>query len=484
MSKSLRRLGAHRTYPKRTMYQEGWFLVSAIVMILFLAAVGFAIANLSALQYQHTKLEEYDQNARLVAEAGIEQSVYQLNSNSSFTGYTTPQVFFNDANQGYATFTTSVANNGNGNAKTIISTANIYQSASSSTPYLTRSVKVTVVGTTSSGYSVFSGPGGLILNGSANITNSDTYVGGRITMTGASKIGTSSNPVTVNVGNNSCPSGPNPGASYPQVCTNGSQPISLAFSTNIYGTVCATGQTSTGPNHNIQGGNGGSGLQVGCTAPVSSPPTYDRLSQIAAVTTTASGSSNTYVCNNFPFNRNWPSNLELTGDVHIGGSCNVTVNGNVYITGNLTIDGASQITVANSTGATRPVIIVDGTITVGGSAAMVANSSGTGIEFISFKSTEPCTTATGGSYCSSISGNDLYNSQSVQTISVGGAVNLPGMVFDAYWGELALSGSGKLGAAAGQTVNLSGAGTIIFGTQLSSGSEAWSITSYQPLYSP
>jgi hypothetical protein len=56
------------------------------------------------------------------------------------------------------------------------------------------------------------------------------------------------------------------------------------------------------------------------------------------------------------------------------------------------------------------------------------------------------------------------------------------MIFDAYWGKISLAGSGNIGAAAGQTVDLSGAGTIIFGTELSSGSKTWDITSYQRLY--
>ena len=85
--------------------------------------------------------------------------------------------------------------------------------------------------------------------------------------------------------------------------------------------------------------------------------------------------------------------------------------------------------------------------------------------------------------CSSLTGTELYNSQSQTTVNVGGAVKVPGMIFDAYWGEVVIQGSGQVGAAAGQTVNLSGAGTVVFGTQLNTGSETWSITSYQPLYS-
>lgn len=454
--------------------EGGWFLVSAVVMSLFLTAVGLAIAGLVATQYQHTARETYVQNAQLVAEAGIEQSVHQLNVDDSFGGYTSAQQYFSNATQGKGTYTTTITNNPDGKSKTIVSTGKIYRTTGSSSTYITRKVKATVVGTASSGYSVFSGPGGLILSGSATVTNSEVYVGGTITMSGASKIGTASNPVNVDVANNACPTGSTPGPTYPQVCT-GTQPISMAYSTNIYGTVCATGQTSTGPNNNIKGGNGGLGLKTGCTAPVYTQPTYDRQAQINAVTTTASGTSNTYVCNNWPFTRTWPANLKLTGNVSIGSSCDVTITGNAYITGNLDIGGAAKIRVADSVGTTRPVVIVDGTITVGGSAAMIANSSGTGIQFISFKNST-------GNPAATPTGNDLKASQGQQNVTVSGAVNLPGMVFQAYWSKVSLSGSGNVGAAAGQTVDLSGAGTVIFGTTLSSGSKTWAITSYQPLF--
>ncbi|HEY4963149.1 MAG TPA: hypothetical protein VIH90_00445 [Candidatus Saccharimonadales bacterium] len=455
--------------------QKGWLLVTAIIMILFITSIGFTISAQTAEQYQHTKNGQYQQNASLVAEAGIEQSVDQLNANSSFAGYTTPQTFFNNTTQGRGTFTSSVTTNSDGTSKTIISTANFYKNGNSASPFLTRKIRVTVVGTGSSGYSVLSGPGGLILTGSANITNSSVYVGGTITMTGASKIGTSTKPLTVDVANNACPTGSNPGATYPAVCTS-TQPISLAYSTNIYGTVCATGQTSTGPNNNIQTGNGGGGLQVGCTAPVATPPTYDRAGQIAAVTTTSGATNSTYNCTG---NKTivWPANLELVGNVTVGNSCNLKINGNVYVTGTLTIGGAATITVANALGTNRPYIISDGAINVGGSAQMLANSSGTGIEFISFYTNAAC-----NPNCTSLTGTALHTSQSLQTVEVDGAVKVPGMIFDAYWGEADIGGSGNVGAVTGQTVNLSGAGTVIFGTLLSSGTETWSITSYQPLY--
>jgi Tfp pilus assembly protein PilX len=453
--------------------EGGWFLISAIVMIIFLSAIGLTIAGLVAVQFQHTRLESYDQNAQLVAEAGIEQSVTQLNSNNSFAGYSTPQTFFDNSTQGKGTYTTTVTTNSDGKSKTIVSIGNIYLNDSAPTPYQTRGVKVTVVGTTSSGYSVSTGPGGLILSGSASVTNSNVYVDGTISLSGHASIGTQANPVTVDAANMACPTGSNPGPTYPSLCTS-SQPISISGSSAIWGTVCATGQTSS---TGIQGGNGGAGLQVGCTAPTVSQPYYNRSGIISAIpgSNEFSGTSGSYACKGNS-SITLPANSELTGStVSWGNSCSIDINGNVYIPGNLSIGGASKITVDNATGTTRPVVVVDGTISVGGSASLIANSSGAGIDFVSFDNSTGDSSATP-------TGSNLYSSQQLQTINVGGAASSPGMVFDAYWSEVTLSGSGRVGAAAGQTVNLNGAGTVIFGTTLSSGSETWSITSYQLLY--
>lgn len=459
--------------------QQGSFLVTALIIIILLVAIGLSLSGLVASQYSNTSREMFADNAMQVAEAGIEESVNQLNTDDSFTGYTTPQVFFDNSTQGKGVFTTTITDNPDGKSKSIVATGEVYRNDSATTPYVTRTVKVTVVGTASSGYSVFTGPGGLILSGSANIVNSDVYVNGYINISGRANIGTVNQPLNVDVANYQCP--PGGGSTYPALCTDGTQPITMSGSSHIYGNVCATGQTSsTGSGtSSISGGNGGSGLESGCVAPNTSPPTYNRAAQIAAVTTTASASDINYDCSQYQspngFSRTWPANLELTGNVSASSSCNLTITGNVYITGNLTIGGAAQIRVDDSVGTTRPIIMVDGTITVGGSASMIANSSGTGIEFISFKNST-------GNPSATPTGQDLYNSQSQQTVSVAGAGNLPGMIFDAYWGEVTIAGSGTIGSAIGQTVNLSGAGTVTFGTDIASGTQTWTIRSYQRIY--
>ncbi len=456
---------------------QGFLLVAVLGLTIVLSIIGIALLEAAGGQYQLASAGVYSNNAYLTAEAGIEESVHQLNLDDSFAGYPSAQQFFNNGTQGRATFETSITTAADG-SKTIISTGDVYHNNDKSgRPYATRKIKVTMVGTSSTGYSVFSGPGGLTLNGVGAIVNSAIYTGGSITLTGAAQIGTLVTPLTVDVANNQCPQGSNPGATYPQVCTDGTQPISVGGMSHIYGTVCATGQTSTA---GISGGlSGGSGLQPGCVAPKVSMPTYDRQAQIDAVATTGTGATGSYGCSNGVLGlgaaANWPANVKITGDVKIGGVCNLTINGNAYITGDLTIGASSHVTVANSVGTTRPVVIVDGTITVNGAASMAANSSGTGVEFISFKNST-------GNPAATPTGTDLYNSSQQQTITVSGATILPGIVFDAYWGKISVGGANIIGSAIGQSVDLSGSASITFGTTLASGARTWTIRSYQEIY--
>jgi hypothetical protein len=195
------------------------------------------------------------------------------------------------------------------------------------------------------------------------------------------------------------------------------------------------------------------------------------------MTSTIAGNNNSVVCNQYPFTRTWAANLKMTGNVSVSSSCEVTIYGDAYITGNFDLGGSAKITVAESVNTTRPVVVVDGTITVGGSGRIIANSKGTGIHFVSFKSSATCSPA-----CTTVTGTDLYNSKNLTTVNIGGAVNLPGMIFQAYWGKLVLGGSGSVGSVVGQTLDLSGAGTVTFGTSLASGTSQYNIRSYQQVF--
>ena len=460
--------------------QKGMILVSVLVLFSVLMIVGVSLISASSSQYYLANIDIAKANATQVAEAGIEQSVKELNQDDNFSGYASAQTLFSDRTQGTGTFTVTIQNSSSDSAaKIITSTGKVYRYGQTKS-ISERKVRVTVVGTSSNGYSVHTGPGGLILGGSANITNSDVYVNGTITLSGASKIGTASQPLKVFAANYACPTGSTPGPTYPVVCSS-TQPITLAHSTAIYGTTCATGQTNQGPNNNFKTGTTGQGLVIGCVAPQVTTPSYDRVAHISAVTTTKTSTDTTIDCTKWQsgiaFTRTWPAKLKITGNVNIASSCDLTLTGDVYITGNLTIGGAAKIRAAESVGTTRPVIIVDGTISAAGSGGLIANSYGTGVEFISFKSSASCSPN-----CTSVTGTDLKTSQSLQTVTVGGGGNMAAGLYYAYWGKIVITGSGNVGAAIGQTVDMSGAGTVTFGTGIAAGARTWTITSYQQLY--
>jgi hypothetical protein len=81
-----------------------------------------------------------------------------------------------------------------------------------------------------------------------------------------------------------------------------------------------------------------------------------------------------------------------------------------------------------------------------------------------------------------LTGTDLRNSQQLETVRIGGSASMPGMIFQSQWGKLTLGGSGNMGAALGQTIDMTGSGTVTFGTILSSGSRSWTVTSYQQIF--
>lgn len=469
----------------KTNDERGVMLITILIVGMIVTFVGLSLADLVIVQYNRTGENVYRANANLVAEAGVEETLSELNDNNAFTGFTSEQEFYDEGDRGRAVYSTRVTNGPN-NQKFIEATGKTYRSTGKLVG--TRSVKVSLVGTSTPVPSVIAGAGGLILGGSASINNSDVQVNGFITMNGASAIGSNTHPVNVNVANANCPTGSNPGATYPRVCTSG-QPITIPDwgSPKILGTTCATGQTqakfpvsqyNTNPPQIRAGTSGGNGLVAGCVAPVMPMPTYDRAPHIARMSTTGNPTADAYNCSKWiagqEFRRTWPANLRLNGNVDISSSCDLTITGDVYVTGNFKIDGGATVRIANSLGTTVPKIIVDGTINVGGGGRVIANASGTSAQIISYKSTAACSPN-----CTNVTGTDLYNSRSQQNVIVDGGGSYAGLGVWAYWSKVKITGAGLVGSVTGQTIDMDGAGNITFGTSLSSGTTIWTIRSYQ-----
>src|SRR5680860_649879 len=158
--------------------RRGVMLPSLLIFTVAFTIIGLALASFSISEYSRTHRAVYQVNSLMVAEAGIEQGLHGLNEDDNFPGFTQPQEFFDNESQGYGTFTATIEDESDSEAKIITSTGHVYRNQGDGEPIGKSTIRATVVGTASEGYSVQSGPGGLILSGSGSITNADVYVDG------------------------------------------------------------------------------------------------------------------------------------------------------------------------------------------------------------------------------------------------------------------------------------------------------------------
>ncbi|MEX0748911.1 MAG: hypothetical protein WD467_02560 [Candidatus Saccharimonadales bacterium] len=460
------------TAPARLASAEGMILPTMLIVMLIVLTLGLSLSALVLAQLDRTSRGVVAANAMLTAEAGIEQSLFMLNEDPDFPGFNTETEFINNTNQGRTTYQTTVTNGSLDNEKIITATGRSYIDPDDEEAAVVRSARVIVVGTsTTENHAVRAGAGGLILTGSATISNGPVHVNGYIQMSGSARIGNSSNPVDVRVANIRCPVSA-PYTSYPSLCpANMGNPITAnVWSNRIYGDVCATHQTLTTPNFTSH-----SGVAEGCVAEELEMPPYDRQGQIDTVNSTYTSAQAS--CNGST-TATLPANLHVTGNLNTGGSCTLTITGDIWIDGNLNTGGASSIHISDAA-TESPVIMIDGSggADIGASTRIIPNGSGIAATIITYHSDGSCSPD-----CTSLSGSELHSSRDNETITIRGAAQAPGSLFYARWSKVTVLGSGTTGGTIGQTVELRGAGNIVFGTELSSGSSIWSIKNYQQIF--
>lgn len=298
------------------------------------------------------------------------------------------------------------------------------------------------------------GPGGLSMYNST-VGGGDVYVKGKVTVGFNARMGGSywgnwfpgGSPVNLNVGNVGCGSG----STYPTPCGSGSQPInaSAAFA-SINGRVCAKDQADS---TNINAFGSFQGLIPGCVPPDADMPSFDKASFVNSMTNgVALGSTGS--CSNS--STTIADGRTYTGNMSWAFFCRVTLSGSAYITGNLTTDTAARIKVSESAGRVRPIIVVNGKISMGPSTSITPNSYGTTPYFISFFSSDSSCSAS--SACNSITPTKLKETLDNYTglsspISLSN-VSAPGASFYAYYGEAYNYFYSSVGALAGQRVNI------------------------------
>lgn len=442
--------------------QKGSIILIFILTLPFLILLAMYYMKLSLTSFQVARFDQLHTEAQLAADAGADYAVEQFSKDNSWTG-TTGEVTLHSDSKLRTTYTASIS--GDDTSKTIAVTGNTYWPAGSTTPNRSVRIYVDLRPVTAGSYSVVTGAGGLDMSNSSKIVGGDVLINGTVTLSNNAQIGLSTNPVTVSVAHQSCPNPPD--TTYPRVCSDGEngQPITINNQAHIYGTVKANNQTNTA-------GMSSPGLVAGTVTP-QALPTYNRAAQKAAAANNMTGSAASCSGSQSVV---WPANTKITGDATLSNSCTVTIKGNVWITGRLRMSNSAKLIVDSTVGATQPVIMVDGQsgATFSNNSQIIQNSSGTGVEVITFYSKAACSPD-----CTSVTGSDLAASRTVTTINLSNGAAGSSSIFYSYWTQVEVSNGGAIGALIGQTIRLSNNAAITFGSSVDTGNTTWVVKGYR-----
>ena len=455
--------------------QGGYVLLLALItsMTLFIALSG--ILSLSMMNLASVKRSSIDTSAQYVAEAGVDKAVFEINNDPAYPGTNSacpidssssnPVTLFDDSVKGKGTYETCTMPGSIPREIIVYAVGKVYSSGTAANPISTRKIRVTVQGSPAGAYAVQTGPGGMIMTNSATISNGPVYVGGYLTMSGTARIGSASAPIPVRVANARCPSPAT--AAFPSICTGGAMPnpITINNSARIYGAVTANGQVnSAGMSHTGLVGSSG----------VAAPalPDYDRDAQKAAVATNITGAAAS--CSGTS-TVTWPANVKITGNVTLSHTCTIIVSGNAWITGNITAT-QKAIIIPGAAVSAQPTIMVDGSngISMQNQAVIATNAGSVGMMFITYHSAAGCSPD-----CGSVTGTDLYNSQSIRTIDMNNQGNAPGSVLYARWTKVSVGQGGTIGALLGQTIELNNSGNLSFVSTVSTGNYTYDVRQYE-----
>ncbi len=136
--------------------------------------------------------------------------------------------------------------------------------------------------------------------------------------------------------------------------------------------------------------------------------------------------------------------IKINGNMNIGGSEKLYITGPIYVTGNVVFDGSSKIYVDSSLGSASGIVVADGSMSVGGSAALYG--SGTPGSYIVLNSNKSCTT--------------VANCTSNPSITVSGSAGA--VVLNALNGSVVMTGSAAVKAVVAKMMIMSGSTNLTY----------------------
>lgn len=463
---------------------QGYIIGSLLVLMLVISVLMMTITSAGILNFQGATRENARVNAQFSADSGLDQGISKINQDATWpgTGYTwdgtawvgalDEEELFNDGDI-RTTYEVSVSPGDTDRQKIIRSVGRTYKPVTATTPSASRIFEIQVVSLIASNTSIVTGVGGLIMDNSSKIVDGSVFANGSIRLSNTAQIGTTSNPLQIFVANNLCPIPAD--ASFPRLCNSGenNNPIAITSpNAYIYGEVNANYQSDDTNMFNVDNPSASAIVQDSGVA-TQDLPLHDRAAMIAglpytnpidsSVGTPGSVASCTTNSGSVVWGGSTGQGEKIRGDVVVSNKCRVEIRGPVWITGSLIMNNSGTITVSDSLGANRPVIMIDSQdgFKMNQSSALVQNTEGTNVQIITYWSNSACSPD-----CTDVSGTDLFNSQSVPTIDIVNAGDATEAIFYAKWSKVIIRNSVNVGALVGQVVQLEQSATIAFSSSL------------------
>jgi len=449
--------------------ENGFIVGSLLVLMLIVSVLLITITSSAISNYQSSIKENARVNAQFAADSGLDKGIFEINTLGTWTGTAGQVLLLNDvANDIRTTYEVEMFDGATDEQKVMRSTGRTFKPASSTTPIATRIFEIQLVNLVASNTAIVAGVGGLVMNNSAKIIDGSVYVNGEIFLDNTAQIGTSTNPLSVFVANRVCPIPAD--ATYPRACAlnENNDPFHiLSPNTYFYGKVWANHKTDDTNMIDVDDPSTSS-IEVSTGVLEQALPVHDRAAMKAAMpygdpdadpgTSAASASCTTN--NGF---KTWGPNEKITGNVVVNRKCTVEIRGDVWIDGTLSMDNQGVIKVADSLGATRPTIMIDGQagLQMNQSSQFVQNTSGTSVQVITYWSDAACSPE-----CPNVTGVDLANSQNVATIDIVNSGGATEAIFYSKWSKVIIRNSVNVGALVGQIVELEQSATIAFSSGL------------------
>ncbi len=482
--------------------QHGVIIIGAFMVTFFFLVTSLAVAEFATSHYVSTKRTLVAAAALNAAEAGADAFMFQINQNTSYQGTTSapssasnscsgytinPITILSDTTHGRITYESCVQDGTVSGEKIVMVTGKAYLPTTSTTPKVTRKIRLIIAGTgLTPGFKVATGNGGLIMSNSANIGSGEFYINGRLLMSNNSVIGDASGAraSVVHVAGSGCGTG----ASYPQICSGATGqtdlPIYVSNSAHIYADVHSPNMTGGGFDGNATRQKMTAAGLVDGDAPVIAMPDNNRATVMARNTWT-NRSASVADCPSGQNTTTWAAGTHFTGNINVDGSCAVTVAGDVWISGNFQLSNSASLQVGN--GVTGPPnLLIDGAngFRPSNSTSLIPNAAGTAFEVRTYWSAAGACPSSTPSVCPVPTGAQLQTSTNTRTIEFSNSFTAPGSSFYAVWSGLRVNNGTNVGQLLAQKVELANSGTLTFGGgTITAGNDGdWDVKFYEQVY--